>query len=149
MASYIMDKILSNTLHIIHSSQRAMPAHFTSNGDRMQSFCVDYEPLSAEDEYEMASEAWGSVSDYMVDENGLSASQSSLILRCGEDIMLGAYILTKEGRPDLVEEYMEIVITDTLEEYKDMIKRAEPVLQMPASRDYFRYCADFGQRKGK
>lgn len=46
----ITDESLLAVLRIVFNSERAMPAKFTSNGDRTQSFCVEYDDLTAEDE---------------------------------------------------------------------------------------------------
>ena len=59
---------VQKVLDIISSSDRKMPAHFTSNGNRTQSFCIDFD-ISETDEYEMASEAWSRCPDKSIIKN--------------------------------------------------------------------------------
>ncbi|MDA3840762.1 MAG: hypothetical protein PF572_06800 [Patescibacteria group bacterium] len=59
-----MNEILRKTLHLVYTARRKMPAHYTSEGERIQTFCIDFEPLSAEIDYEMPAEAWGSIDGF-------------------------------------------------------------------------------------
>src|SRR3989344_9100478 len=109
---------LQKVLAIINSSDRKMPAHFTSNGSRTQSFCVDFD-ISEADEYAMASEAWYSATDLS-------------IVMIGEDIMLGAYIAT------LLEEEKYIP------QICQMIVGINVSVLSAKSAIYFQQCAKFG-----
>ena len=119
---------VQKVLDIINSAERVMPAHFTSNGSRTQSFCVNFD-ISEVDEYEMASEAWRSNKD-------------PSIIKIGEDIMLAVYIATVlNGERYLPQIYHSIVETGASNTSSE-------------SESYFKHCAEFGnqravQRKNK
>ena len=83
-------------LDIINSSDRKMPAHFTSNGSITQSFCVDFD-ISEADEYAMASEAWYNATD-------------PVAVMTGEDIMLAAYISTSLSGEIYIPQVYQIII---------------------------------------
>jgi len=138
-----VNETLRKTMEIIFSSERSMPAHFSSNGERTQSFCVDFEPLSAEDDYEMASDVWHAYTELPRDP-AMTDLESYLILRCGEDIMLGAYVITKLGGEKLIDEMKGYVIDDTIESFSDKVDRAQEVLSTEAARGYFEYCSKTG-----
>jgi len=116
-----------------------MPAHFTSGNGRLQTFLINYGELNATDEYEMASQAWYNQPE------GLSEPDAMICLRIGEDIMVGSYILAKEGivdnngrfREGIVEANLEMLSqTDREQTLVTLIKRAAV--------EYFDFCADFG-----
>ncbi|OGH11804.1 MAG: hypothetical protein A2857_04925 [Candidatus Levybacteria bacterium RIFCSPHIGHO2_01_FULL_36_15] len=111
--------IIQTVLDIINSSKRKMPAHFTSNGNRTQSFCVDFD-ISETDEYTMASESWYQGKD-------------PSIIKTGEDIMLAAYIAVKLGGEKLIPQLYQSIIETCSEE---LFKK---------HKDYFEHCADFGK----
>lgn len=111
--------IIQTVLDILNSSERKMPAHFTSNGKRTQSFCVDFD-ISETDEYAMASEVWYQAKD-------------PSIIKIGEDIMLAAFIAVKLGGEELIPQlYQSIIETCSEELFKE-------------HKDYFEHCADFGK----
>src|SRR3989338_8105164 len=111
--------LILKVLDIINSSKRKMPAHFTSNGKRTQSFCVDFD-ISETDEYAMASSAW-------------SKAPNPSIIKIGEDIMLAAYIAVKLGGEKLIPQLYQSIIETCSEE---LFKK---------HKDYFEHCADFGK----
>lgn len=44
------EQIINGTLELVSSSQRVMPAHFTSGNGRTQTFLIDFEDLNAEED---------------------------------------------------------------------------------------------------
>ena len=115
--------LLQEVLNIVNSSTRKIPAHFTSNGNRTQSFCVDFD-ISETDEYAMASEAWSTTPD-------------PSIIKIGEDIMLAAFIAIKLGGQQDIPELYEIIIGKSSEELSDNHKQ------------YLDHCLDFGKLRAK
>jgi hypothetical protein len=114
---------VQKVLDIINSSSREMPAHFTSNGDRTQSFCVDFD-ISEADEYEMASEVWVSCPD-------------KSIIKIGEDIMLAAFIATSlNGEKYIPQIYSSIVGANNLDTTNN-------------HQSYFQHCEEFGIQRAK
>jgi len=146
-----MNDIIRQTLYLVLSSTRPMPAHFTSNGERKQSFCIDFEPLTAEDDEFMASESWGVTSDYLSIEkcNGedLTGKQLNIVTRCGEDLMVGAFILTKLGGSELMSDMKKAIIDDTIENFEDKIDDLINVLSGQQVNKYFDYCMEYGQTR--
>ncbi|MDP3980718.1 MAG: hypothetical protein Q8Q33_04820, partial [Chlamydiota bacterium] len=120
---YNSENLVTKVLYIINNSGRKMPAHFTSNGDRTQSFCVDFD-INEADEYAMASKAWQSSTDQSV-------------TKTGEDIMLASYMVTKlEGDihiPQLYESIVRASITEITNDHKR----------------YFQHCMGFGKQLAK
>jgi hypothetical protein len=143
-----MDHLIKKTLQLVYSSSRPMPAHFTQNGDRNQSFCIDFEPLTKDDDEAMASEAWGSTSDFLsVDKCGdevLDKSQLNMITRVGEDLMAGAFILTKLNGNLLMSEMKKAIIDDTIEAFKDRVNNTEKVFAGKQVNKYFDHCVEYG-----
>lgn len=138
-----MDDILEKTVELVFSSKRAMPAHFSSNGSRTQSFCIDFEPLTESDDYEMASEAWNSPRTKNVPE-----PQFMPMVMCGENIMVGAFIITKFNRKDLIEEMKKIIIADTIESFRPQIELQDIVLLKEVIA-YFDHCANYGSMRAE
>jgi len=111
--------LILKVLDIINSSKRKMPAHFTSNGNRTQSFCVDFD-ISETDEYAMASESWYQAKDPSV-------------IKIGEDIMLAAYIAAKLGGEKFIPQLYQSIVKTCSE---DLFKK---------HKDYFERCSNFGK----
>lgn len=143
-----MDELLRETLRLVYSSTRPMPAHFTQNGDRKQSFCIDFEPLKADDDYEMASVSWYSISDFLgLDKCGdekLSKSQLNIVTRCGEDLMFGAFILSKLGGILLAVDMKNEIIDNTIESFGNKIENLKNIIYGKQVNKYFDYCIKFG-----
>ncbi|MBI4091858.1 MAG: ADP-ribosylglycohydrolase family protein [Candidatus Levybacteria bacterium] len=120
---YNSEDLVTKVLYIINGSNRKMPAHFMSNGNRTQSFCVDFD-ISETDEYEMASKAWRSSTDQSV-------------IKIGEDIMLATFIAVKlDG-----EEFIPKLYQSITETYPEELFNKH--------KDYFEHCADFGKLRAK
>jgi len=143
-----MEDQIKETLRLVYSSGRPMPAHFTQNGDRNQSFCIDFEPLTKDDDEAMASEAWGSTSDFLsVDKCGdeiLDKSQFNMVTKVGEDMMVGAFILAKLNGGSLMTEIKRAIIDDTIETFKNKVNNADQVLAGKQVNRYFDHCMEYG-----
>lgn len=144
-----MDPILKQSLQLIGSTGRRMPAHFTSDVERgrAQSFLIDFEPLSEDDECEMASEAWDCMSYFTTPINTPVTKEQYPVLVCfGEDVMVGAFIITKLGRKDLIAELQKISIADSLESFAQM-EGLNELCKLPEIKAFFDHCAEFGTQR--
>ena len=142
-----MDEILTKTLQIVSSSTRSMPAHFSSNGTRTQSFCIDFEALNAEDDYNMASHIYTSMSDFISKKSAIPTKMhGDAIIKCAEDIMIGSFIITTLGRKDLIETMKDIIINNTVETLKSKIDNLRGTLSQEEVVNYFNHCAEFGKK---
>ncbi len=143
-----MDDTLRKTLHTIYNSKRPMPAHFTSDDEkgRTQSFCVDYD-IPADDEYEMASVAWYSLGEILPED--FEIGSYAAYVKPGEDIMIGAYILTKEGKGDLINDLKTEIINNSVEGFSQAIANYKETISNPAVVKYFDHCAEFGGQRAK
>lgn len=115
--------LMRTVLDIVYSSKRKMPAHFTSNEKRTQSFCLDFD-ISEVDEYEMSSESWSTAPD-------------PSIIKTGEDIMLAAYIAVKLGGEKYIPQLQQKIIENEPQETVDLNKYIE----------YFQHCAEYGKNR--
>lgn len=106
-------------LNVVNSSNRRAPAHFTSNGQRTQSFCVDFD-ISEKDEYEMASEAW------------YQAKEPSIV-KTGEDVMLASYVAVKLGCEEHIPELLIVIYT-----HNQLL-----VSNLESHRQYLQKCSEF------
>ncbi len=96
---------------LVLASERRMPAHFTSGNDRKKTFLIDYDDMTEEDEYEMASQAWHNIP------SGLSQDDTFACVKIGEDIMLGCFILIKmryESKIGIYRRETELINTQLL-----------------------------------
>lgn len=145
--------ILNETLHLVFSSTRPMPAHFTSNGNRKQSFCIDFKLLSEEIDYEMASESWYSIDSFLGIANRgvevLSKSQLNAVIKCGEDLMVGAFIITKLDGVLFINEMKQQIINNALENFGETIEDISKVLSGKQVNKYFDHCIEFGKKQAK
>lgn len=137
--------ITDEIIDLVFSSKRALPAHFTSNGDRTKSFCVDYD-IASEDEYEIASQAYYMLWEFLAKvPDEISKSDANSVLKIGEDIVLGAYMLQK------MDEYASFSDLQKKTIIKNMnlsdstsLKNA---LDIPLVQNYFDFCGWFGRSR--
>lgn len=120
-----MENKIKEILEILKTSKREMPAHFTSSGDRTQTFLIDFD-IPADDEYEMASYAWYYTS-------------SQEVVLVGEDLMLSAYIASVLKQPEVIDELK----TSIIEKNKEIIKNTD------GENKYFDKCVEFGIEMAK
>ncbi|MEI7765658.1 MAG: hypothetical protein WCI93_03695 [bacterium] len=145
-----MDNLILKTLQLVYSSKRMMPAHFCSDGDRNQTFFIDFKDLTKEDDHIMASESWGHLGDksfgnYEI--NGFTEDQKEQQIHteliCGENIMVGSFILTKLGGEKLLDELEKQILKDSLSDFSE-VSKIEEILRTERAKNYFKYCKDFG-----
>lgn len=136
-------EIIGRAWDIVYSSGRKMPAHFTSNGDRYMSFCIDFEPLTKKDDENMAGEAWGSIDQYLSNKPEIPKPQFMAIVVCGEDVMIGTYIITKLGSKHLDESLKDALVAQTVKSFPTL-NDLDIFFALPYVKDYFNHCMKYG-----
>lgn len=137
-------EIIGRVWDIVYSSGRKMPAHYTSNGDRTQSFCIDFESLTRDDDTDMAGEAWYSIDQYLSNQPEIPKHQSMAVIICGENVMVGAYIITKLGSKRLAESLTDALVANTIKSFPTL-KNLDIVFALPYVKDYFTHCIKYGE----
>lgn len=144
---------LNKVLKLVKSSQRVMPAYFMNDEPRQRtkSFCIDFAPLDAHSEYEMASEVWASQSNFFsktsVQPQGYTESELRTFLKIGEDIMVGAFILAKLGASELLPDFTDEVFQSALKDFRKKNAGIDILfLYETRAEAYFTHCADFGTK---
>jgi len=128
---------------LVWNAKREMPAHFTSNGNRTQSFCVDFYDIDPEDEYQMASASWYWVSQYMGPVNTITEEQLITIIRCGEDLMIASYITEKLKRSVLIDAISKELIEESSKAWPKELSIPE-VFASKSAKKWFSYCEEYG-----
>lgn len=135
---------LANTVtNLVWKCARQMPAHFCSNGDRLQSFCVDFDDIDAGDEYQMASASYVWVGEHIKPEDNLTESQYLTIVRCGEDLMISSYIIKKLGRIEILEK----VVTELTDKNKGCWPddfEIPRIFETESAKSWFDFCKSYG-----
>ena len=137
------DDIVTSVLNIVQSSERRMPAHFTSGNGRSKTFLVDFDGLTEEDEYEMASQAWHNIPP------GLSEDDTYACLKIGEDIMVGCFILARSGYSSKINNYRS-EIESRNKQFLNLIGqfgKAESTRTLVDN--YFHLCTKYGNERAK
>lgn len=141
MTTQILEEVLNKVL----SSERTMPAHFTSSHDRQQTFLIDFKQLSADDEYEMASQSW-----YTLPAISSGEDESYACLKIGEDIMVSSFIATNLNHVELIDSLKNELIGLNIELWpKDLQDKIKEIAGKKEMIDYFNTCADFGKERAK
>jgi hypothetical protein len=132
-------EIVHQIVDLVASSLRKMPAHYTSYGERKQTFLVDFKDIAAADEYEMASQAWYSQPDVV------PAIERVACVKIAEDIMIGCYILKKSGQESLINYFVPEIMNSNIYRYpKDMHESLIKIVNKNVVQDYFEFCKNFG-----
>lgn len=137
------EEFVDEIVWIVCTAERAMPAYFTSNGDRKQSFCVDYDDIEEKDEYRMAAQAYNGIFNHIKPEDNITYDQTIMIMICGEDLMIASYIVEKRGRSYLMAEIGKEIITRDIRSWPKEFNASEIFKSKPALK-WFEYCMDYG-----
>lgn len=142
----ITDESLLAVLRIVFNSERAMPAKFTSNGERTQSFCVEYDDLTAEDEYQLASEIYKSLWEFVgrLCKDQITESQATCMLKIGEDIAVGAFILQRTNEYASFADLRQEIIEENLNLWDQPL---DQVVKLPPIQNFFDYCLWTGRAR--
>lgn len=145
---------LATIIDLVFSSERAMPARYTSNGDRTMSFCVEIDELTDEDESAMASFPWSAINDHY---SKLSQDQQDLVsfhivLKQSEDIMIAAF--ANQVRFDSKIDADEL-ITAIIEENLDILEENEveisdafrAVIYSEPIQAFYKECYDYAKQR--
>jgi hypothetical protein len=134
-------------LKILYTCERAMPAHFTSYKDRKQSFCIDFEGLTADDDYQLASESYHSVYEFAskIPEDQIAKAEIICMLRIGEDLTIGSFMLQRTDRYTDFFSFRDSVIKDNLDMFENT--PLDHVVKLQMMQNYFDYCVTIGRAR--
>lgn len=140
------DESLLAVARIVFNSDRAMPAKFTSNGDRTQSFCIDYDGLTAEDEYQLASEVYTTLWEFVgkIPKDKITESEALCMLKIGEDITVGAFILQRTDEYASFADLRQEIIEENLNLWDQPLNQ---VVKLPLIQNFFDYCLWTGRAR--
>lgn len=142
MAGITIEKVLE----IVFSSKREKPAYFNLYKSREHRFGIEFEALNSEDEAHLALQAYKHVGMFKTSFPDLSNEGIEVLLRYGENIMLGTYILNKTGHQILTTPLQKAIKDRTTEFYVG--KPPERVLTLLKTGDihfildYYRYLGE-------
>jgi hypothetical protein len=130
---------ISKIVQLVFSSERQMPAHFTSGNEKSQTFLVKYDGLPADAEYEMASQAWHNQPERVPESHKWNC------IKIGEDITLGSYLFMRmgcDGKRDLL--IRELIDFNTHKAPKKIKGSLVEILQSDKVQSFFNFCENFG-----
>jgi len=142
----ITDQSLVAVLKIVFNSDRFMPAKFTSNGDRAQSFCVEYDGLTAEDEYQLASEIYATLWEFVekIPKDQITEVEATCMLKIGEDIAIGSFILQRMDEYASFTDLRQEIVEENLNRWD---KPLDHVAKIPLIQNFFDYCLWTGRAR--
>lgn len=142
----ITDKSVLTALKAVFSSERAMPAHFSSDEERSKSFFIDYD-MDADDEYEIASQTFHILWEYLgkIPEDQISKSDASAVLKVGEDLAIGAFILQRTDEYASFSDMQQEIVEENLRMWDQ--PRLNEVMTIPLVRNYLDFCLWFGRAR--
>jgi len=143
------EKLLQKVYDLVFSTTRQMPAYFTSANDRNKTFGIDFDELSESDEYEMASVTYNVVEHFV---QGIENNfERTWIVRLGEDVMLGAFVITKLGDSNWAPELSLRIVNENTERFRDVSKDldVDRVIKLPVVQNYLNYCIVEGVRQAE
>ncbi|MEI7498337.1 MAG: hypothetical protein WCK11_03585 [Candidatus Falkowbacteria bacterium] len=137
------ENIIQYVVDLIEASDRSMPAHFSSRDDRAETFWVDFKDLSASTEVAMASSAYLWLNEMVT----LESKQNFMaVLKTGEDIMIGTYIIARLDSAEIAQELIETIARRNIEfvaTQEQFAGIAENVLHADVQA-YWKRCAEHG-----
>jgi hypothetical protein len=123
-----------------------MPAYFCDGKDgRKKSFQIGFGSLSENDEYDMACEAYQMMEDFYT--KATSTMERTWIVRLGEDAMIGAYVISKLGHPELVFDVEKMLTEENIDRFRGKLKNVDVdlVSQEKGLRTYLEFCTERGE----
>lgn len=142
----ITDESLLTVLKIVFNSERTLPAKFTSNGDRVQSFCVEYDDLTADDEYQLASEIYSTLWNFVdkLPKKQITESETMCMLKIGEDIAIGSFILQRTDEYASFTNLLQETIEENLNRWDLPL---DNIVKIPLIQNFFDYCSWTGRAR--
>jgi hypothetical protein len=130
-------------INLVWSAKRSMPAHFTTNGKRTQSFCVNFDGIDTKDEYQMASVAFYEMGDYIQPKHKLTQEQIASILRCSEDLMITSYIVHKLNKMEYINDVVAGLIQINQKSWPESFEVSK-TFEKSFVKKWFKYCEKYG-----
>lgn len=142
----ITDKSVLTALKAVFSSERAMPAHFSGDEERSKSFFIDYD-MDSDDEYEIASQTYHILWEYLgkIPEDQISKSDASAVLKVGEDLAIGAFILQRTDEYASFSDLQQEILEENLRLWDQ--PRLSEVMTIPLVKNYLDFCSWFGRAR--
>ena len=137
---------IGQVLDTLYNNHRPMPAHFNSCGERTQSFCIDFPGLTEKDEYYLASETYYRVYEFVAKipkKDKLTAEEIIHVLRIGEDLAIGAFMLQRKDWFASFDTFQKRLISDRLRMFSDFFN--PNIVKIPMVKNYFDYCVMIGR----
>lgn len=145
---------LATIVDFVFSSERALPARFTSNGDRTMSFCVDIDDLTEDDESAMASFAWSASGEYYskLSQDDQDLVNFYIILKEGEDVMIGAFANqimfgSEVDSSDLIKSILEENLDILVENEVEISDAFRAVIYSEQIQAFYRECYDYAKQR--
>lgn len=138
----IKKKNVDLVIDIIASSQRAMPAHFSSLNGKTKSFALTGYEIPQEHEYELATYAYSETPNS--NEDKLTREQTFTTIKLGEDTVLAGYISKRLNDGRNKSDLIKSVITyneNLMEEHGSDITN---LCEYGSVKKYLAECFDFG-----
>lgn len=137
--------VVEKVLRLVLSSTRSMPAHYSSNGDHTKSFCVDF-AIDRDDEYNLASFAFYKASEAIVKsevETKPTDLETSAVIKLGEDITIGSYIMKKLGDTS----HLSALIEELVRANTELATIGQTIRDDKEIQNYFAACRNYGLSK--
>ncbi len=111
----IENKSLDYILNKVFASERVGLAHFYSKGDRDQTYAIDNSLISPNDDYNLASNCYYSLTDIHNKLNGLSELNTPIIFKICEDIALASYLVTTMSKALTEKDLLPLIVKRNLD----------------------------------
>ena len=94
----------------------------------------------------MAAQSWGSAKDYIID-SSLSSMEYNLIMKCGEENMIGSYVLVKLGGENELDKLQQAINENFIKNMSSFHSDIKSLFAREDSTKYFDYCCNYGCEK--
>lgn len=142
--NYFHDERVKQTLKFVYSSKRPLPVASLGVRQRKRSFNIEFDGLTPEIEktiFKTAHKVFPGNKEH-------SSEEQSLVLACGEEIMLSAFIITKLGGRELTDKVAGVIrfAHDFRYRHPHKLDLMENLLFYERwTRSFFGYCELYGK----
>lgn len=99
----------------------------------------------------MASESWYSIGKYLNTKNQsdeiLSENQLNTVIKCGEDLMVGSFILTKINGYSFLTDMKKAILAKDIDIFKNAVSNLPTIFSGQQINKYFDHCIQFGHNQ--
>lgn len=142
----ITDKTLMEVLKIVFSSKRVMPARFSEDDNKSQTLFIDH-GIDSDDEYEIAAQTYYVMFEFLnkVPEKEINKEMHGNIIKIGEDIALGGYLLQKKDEYSSFRDLQQEITNKNVSLINNPL--FEKIINIPHMQNYFDFCMWFGRAR--